>query len=467
MTIADLPWLDLALLTPLMGAFIVARVRNPHTAFLTGVAATGLALVASLTAAAAYFLTPGRPDLPARMTDTPIFALDELNAPLLPLAALLHFLTALATPRTKMRRFSIAWSLASEAIRLAIFACRAPWPLITLLILCVITPVYELRNRGQSTRGYALHMGLFAILLVIGWAGLNAAEGGPPSVAASIALMVAALIRCGVVPAHTWLTDWIERASFGSALLIVTPLTGVYAAVRLVLPVAPDWVFSWISLLSLITAVYAAGMALVQSDARRFFAYFFLSHASIVLIGLELHTTASLTGSLFLWMAVAVSLCGFGLMLRAVEARIGPVSLTRYLGLYPQAPSLAVAFLVTGLACVGFPGTVGFVATELLVDGAVVADPVVGLGVVVATLLNGISVIRVYFLVFTGASHAAAVPLHLGPRERAAVLTIIALVIGGGLWPMPGLASRDRAARRVLENRPGSVIVTPPAAHGP
>ena len=43
----------------------------------------------------------------------PLFGVDQLSAPLVVLVALLHFLTALATGRTKMRRFSLTWSLAS------------------------------------------------------------------------------------------------------------------------------------------------------------------------------------------------------------------------------------------------------------------------------------------------------------------------------------------------------------------
>ena len=56
---------------------------------------------------------------------------------------------------------------------------------------------------------------------------------------------------------------------------------------RLVLPIAPDWVLQSIGLVSLATAVYAAGMALVQREARRFFCYIFLSHSALVLVGLE------------------------------------------------------------------------------------------------------------------------------------------------------------------------------------
>src|SRR5262249_50234126 len=155
-------------------------------------------------------------------------------------------------------------------------------------------------------------------------------------------------------------------------------LTGVYLAVRLVLPIAPDWLLQSIGLFSLATAVYAAGMAVVQREARRFFAYLFLSHASLGLVGLELHTTTSLTGALALWVSVALALSGFGLTLRALEARFGRLSLADFHGLYEQSPMLAVCFLLTGLASVGFPGTLGFVATELLVDGAVEVNLYVG-----------------------------------------------------------------------------------------
>ena len=117
------------------------------------------------------------------------------------------------------------------------------------------------------------------------------------------------------------MTDLFEHATFGTALLFVTPLVGAYAAVRLVLPIAPDWVLRSIGLLSLATAVYAAGMALIQRDARRFFCYLFLSHSALVLVGLEMVTPIGLTGALCVWLSVALAMGGFGLTLRALESR--------------------------------------------------------------------------------------------------------------------------------------------------
>jgi NADH-quinone oxidoreductase subunit M len=268
-------------------------------------------------------------------------------------------------------------------------------------------------NRNRPTRVYILHMALFVGLLVSGWAVLEAQErAGAVSAWAAVPLLLAVLIRCGVVPVHCWLTDWFEHASFGNAILFVTPLSGVYAAVRLVLPVAPEWLLHGMGLMSLATAVYSAGMATIQREARRFYAYLFLSHASLVLVGLELVTSTSstsLTGALALWFSIMLALTGFGLTLRALEARFGRLSLAEFHGLYESAPALAVCFLVTGLASIGFPGTLGFVAADLLVDGAVEADLYIGIAVVAAAALNGIAVLRAYLLLFTGARHASTI----------------------------------------------------------
>jgi NADH-quinone oxidoreductase subunit M len=48
------------------------------------------------------------------------------------------------------------------------------------------------------------------------------------------------------------------------------------------------------------------------------------------------------------------------LSLRALEARHRRLSLAGFHGLYEHTPALAVCFLLTGLASVGFPGTFGF-----------------------------------------------------------------------------------------------------------
>jgi NADH-quinone oxidoreductase subunit M len=459
MNLLALPWLEISLGIALLGTLSVSCLRNPNRASRWGLAFTGSVFVCTFLAWLGFYVgidsaSPLLWSVQPHLFGRRVLGIDELNAPLIPAVALLHFLTAVATARTKMRRFSYSWSLAAETVRLATLGSQEAGTLIVMLSLSTIPPYVELRNRRRRTRIYVLHMVLYVGLLLVGWTSLEMAKTRlTPTTWAAVALMAGILIRCGVVPAHCWMTDWFEHASFGNALLFVAPLPGVYAALRLVLPIAPDWVLQGVGFISLVTAVYAAAMAIVQRDVRRFYAYLFLSHASLVLVGLELHTSISLTGALCLWFSVLISLGGFGLALRALESRFGRLSLADHHGLYEHAPALAVCFLVTGLASVGFPGTLGFVSTDLLVDGAIVANLPVGIAVIAAAALNGIAVMRAYFLLFTGARHVSTVSLRITPRERLAVLTLCALIFGGGLSPQPGVATRQRAAESILRLR--------------
>lgn len=452
MNLADIPWTELSVGIPLLGALVVSFYRKPQHAFYLSVGFSTATLVCALLAWVAF---PGDGSEAVSMLESRLmFSIDDLSAPLLSMVAFAYCLTIVTTTWTKMGRFSFTASLLSEALQLAVFACKEPWLLIALMAAGTVPPYIVLRTRQKPTRVYVLHMLLFVGLLVSGWAFVDPnPTPGSTSDWATLLILAAVLVRCGTIPAHCWVIDWFENASFGNALLYVIPLTGVYAAVRLVLPIAPDWVLQGIGMVSLVTAVYAAAMATIQHEVRRFFAFIFLSHASLVLVGLELHTPISLTGALCLWVSVTFSVGGLGLTMRALEARFGNLSLTSFRGLYDHSPTLAICFMITGLASVGFPGTLGFIATELLVDGAIEANLFVGLAVVIAAAFNSIAIVRVYFLLFTGARHTSTISLEMNLRERLAVLTLAALILLGGLFPQPGVFSRFRAAEAILHDR--------------
>jgi NADH-quinone oxidoreductase subunit M len=458
MTSLRLPWLELAVFLPLLGALVVSRLRDSGRARKWCLLFSGVALACALGAWQDFATINAQeardPGPLAGLFGNDCFVIDELNAPLFALGAFVFLMTAVATPRTKVRRFSFAWTLLAEATLLATFACKEPWGIIALLAAGTVPPYLELRARHKPTRVYALHMGLFVLLLAAGWAVVEV-EGrqGSHSLLALLPLLAAVFIRTGRVPFHCWMTDLFEHSTFGTALLFVAPMPGVYAVVRLVLPIAPEWVLHFIGVFAILSALYSAGMALVQREARRFFAYLFMSHSALVLVGMDTDSVIGLTGGLCVWLSAALALTGFGLTLRALESRHGRMSLANFHGLYDYTPLLAVCFLLTGLASVGFPGTFGFLGTEMLVDGAVRAYPGVGVAVVVVAALNGIAVVQAFFLLFTGTRHVSAVPLGIGRRELFAVLTIALLALGGGLLPQPGVESRYHAAEEILTLR--------------
>lgn len=454
-----LPWLELAILLPLAGILVSFFAKGAEQTRLITIIFAGLSLAMAIGAWKDFstlkvFEAHDRWDIVSPVLGPELMVIDEFNAPLLTLTCLLFFLMPLATLRTKVNRFPFRMNLLSQFLMLATLACRSPWVIIGLMGLQTIPVVWEIWNRGKSPRGFIIHMALFLILIVAGWAMIDAEDPTHEhSIPAILLLTIAVLIRSGCAPMHCWMTDLFEKATLGTSLLFVSPMIGAYAAVRLLLPVAPDWALRFVALASLFTAVYAAGMSLVQTESRRFFSYLLLGNASLVLVGLEVVTPIGLTGALCTWIAVCLSLTGFGLTIRAIESRVGRLSLKHYHGLYSQMPLLATFFLLTGVATVGFPGTVGFAGIELIVEGAVEVYPYVGMVVVIATALNGISIMRAYFRLFTGSIYQSSFSMEARLPERIAVLVLSFLIIGGGVWPQPGVKSRYHAAQEIMSRR--------------
>src|SRR5690349_17623011 len=127
-----LPWLELVIAMPLVGAAWVWRLREPELAQRDSVIITALTLACTILAWGDFtslhtFEAHDHWSLPWHATHHEPFVMDELSAPLLPMAALLYFVTAVATLRTKIRRFSFASALASESILMATLSCRHAW----------------------------------------------------------------------------------------------------------------------------------------------------------------------------------------------------------------------------------------------------------------------------------------------------------------------------------------------------
>lgn len=450
------PYLELTILLPAFCCVFVILASNSQIARVRCLWISGATLAAATAswfdfATLQVFEAHDDWSLVELITGRELIVIDEFSAPLLPLTALGFFLTLLATVGHKTKNFSYSWALVAESLTLCALSAKEPWWLVFLLTATCVPMLAELKSRNQSVRPFLLHQAVFVVCAVAGvW--LSTKSAAPSLNLSSVLLAIAVLIRSGTVPAHCWMTDMMNRASFGSGLLFVSPMLGAYACMRLVLPISPDWALRMIGLLSLATAVYASGMALVQTDARRFFSFLFLSHSSLVLVGLELVTPIGLTGALSMWVSVGIALTGFGITLRCIEARVGRISLDRYYGLYSHMPTMAAFFLMTGLASVGFPCTIGFIATELLIDGAVTISPVVGCFVVFSTMLNSISVVHAYFRIFTGTKRVGTIPLTSQFEERIAVIVLTLLILGGGLFPQSGVESRYRAAIDLMDD---------------
>ena len=389
-----------------------------------------------------------------------IVRVDTLSAVLLPFAAGLWLLTVAVTPRAALDRGGLRRTALATLVTLASFLTESAVVLLLLSVASVWTFLSALADPAHryQRRIVAAYLGFSTLLFGIGVALLVGPGGRNTTVeaAAMWLIVIAALVRKGIVPFHAWVPEVFDHGRLGPAILFSAPQLGAYITLVLIVPRASPDMLRVIAMLALGTAVYGAALALVQSSARRACGYLFMSQSALVMAGLDCTSASALTGGLLVWLSAGLAFAGLARCVLVLEARRGRLDLTTHHGGYERMPVLAISFLSMGLACTGFPGTLGFVGQELLVGGAVDVFPVMGFAVVIASALTGLAVVRMYFSLFCGRSDALAhsgLRLGLTRREAWTFVALVMALVGFGLAPRPLVDSGFAASDAILHLR--------------
>jgi len=390
-----------------------------------------------------------------------VVRINALSSVLLPFAAGLWLLTVAVTPRGALDRAGLRRTALTTLFTLASFLTESAVVLLALSALAAWTFVRALSDPAHriQRRIAAAYLGWSTLLLGAGVALVigPGAQHARLETAGLWLIVIAALIRKGIVPFHAWLPELFDRGRLGPTILFNAPQVGAYLTVVLIVPHASPEMLRLIAILALGTAVYGAALALVQTSARRACGYLFMSQSALVMAGLDCTSAGALAGGLLVWLSAGLAFAGLARIVLVLEARRGRLDLTEYHGGYERMPVLAVSFLATGLACTGFPGTLGFVGQELLVGGAVDAFPVMGFAVVIASALTGLAILRMYFSLFCGRPDAARSSIRLGlgltTGEAWTFAALVITLIAFGVAPRPLVDSRFSASNEILRLR--------------
>ncbi len=210
--------------------------------------------------------------------------------------------------------------LAYAAPNLLVFA--AGWAL-------TIVPYWTWIKTGPRV---ALTLG--TIVLVIGAA---LTSGGANPMIAFGALTLAVLLRKGIFPLHSWVVSGLETSPILPLGLLLNGHLGAYLMIRFAIPLLPDaasLALSFVSVLALFTALYAAVVALSEKRPRRTLGFLTVSQASFLLAGLENRNTEGVTGALVHWFVVAAATTGSILRVSQHRSSLSHSRLTaRFLGI--------------------------------------------------------------------------------------------------------------------------------------
>ena len=283
---------------------------------------------------------------------------------------------------------------------------------------------------------------------------------------AAFLLLVGAVAKSAQLPLHTWLPDAMEGPTPVSALIHAATMVtaGVYLIGRMhpIYDIA-TYAHGTVAIVGAVTALFAATIAVVQTDIKRVLAY----------------STMSQIGYMFLAVGIGAYAAGFFHLLahaffkallfmaagNVIHAMHDEQDMRKYGGLFRQLPRTSGSFLIGSLALVGVIPLVGFFSKEQILgaafskpdDSLALAVWVVG---VVTALITGFYTGRMWWMAFGGKpspDRPVAVPHEARLVMLVPVIILAALSVVGGFIQTRALGIGPSAVSDFLASAVGPV----------
>jgi NADH-quinone oxidoreductase subunit M len=189
------------------------------------------------------------------------------------------------------------------------------------------------------------------------------------------AMAVGLAVKVPIFPLHTWLPDAHVEAPTAVSVLLAGVLLkmGSYGFLRLGIGMLPKGfaaIAPVIAVLAVISIVYGAALALVQTDLKKLVAYSSVSHMGYVMLGIAAGTAASITGAEVQMFSHGLIAGLLFLLVGAVYERAHTREMSAFGGIAKITPLLAGTLVFASFASLGLPGMSGFIGEFMVLAGS-------------------------------------------------------------------------------------------------
>ncbi len=223
-------------------------------------------------------------------------------------------------------------------------------------------------------------------------------------------MFMAFLILAGGFPFHRWLIAVAGDADAGTAAVVVGIVSrlGGYAMLRIAVLAFPNVATTYstaIAALAVVTTLWGAFGALVETDMRRMIAYVSLAETGAVLLGIAAVNTVGAVGSVVVLVVGGFTSTLLMLLAGSIEERTKHRSVHRLGGLALQMPRLAAFWAVVSLSVIGTPLLAGFSGDLILFSGTFAQHRWATVVTMVGLTLAGAALFWNFQRIFLGPAH--------------------------------------------------------------
>lgn len=277
-----------------------------------------------------------------------------------------------------------------------------------------------------------------------------------------LGFFLAFAIKVPLVPLHSWQALTYSQASTTGSVILAALLSkmGAYGLIRICLALFPTVSAESAGLIStfaVISILYGAYLAIVQTDLKRLIAFSSLSHLGFIVLGIFAFSTEALGGAVLQMVAHGVSTAAMFLLVGMMMRRHPGRDVLDFQGVAGVAPKLALLFMISLLASVGLPGLSGFVGEFLILIGSFDSEVISGTFAVLASLaviLAAVYLLNMFRKTMFGETSALiqAKMTDLTRSEVGLLLPLVVLMFVIGLHATPFLKHIQLGSDRILNS---------------
>ncbi|TMB91006.1 MAG: NADH-quinone oxidoreductase subunit M [Chloroflexi bacterium] len=287
-----------------------------------------------------------------------------------------------------------------------------------------------------------------------------------------LAFAAAFVVKVPLVPFHSWLPDAYSEAPAPVTAMLAGAMskTGAYGFLRFCLPLFPQAIHTLAPLfnsLAVISILYCAVLALVQTDLKRLLGYSSISHLGIVMLGIFAFNTQGIEGSVLQMVNHGITITALFLIVGFIEARTGTRNITDFGGMARRVPILATVMLIAVLSSLGLPGLNNFAGEFLTLLGVFRANAVFGVLGTLVVIPAAWYLIRFFLEVMEGPSQKEGVVSSLERKgklydlqfsEFLPLAPLLLLIFYIGIQPAPLTFLMEPSVVNTLQNLSSAFI---------
>ncbi len=287
-----------------------------------------------------------------------------------------------------------------------------------------------------------------------------------------LAFAAAFVVKVPLVPFHSWLPDAYSEAPAPVTAMLAGAMskTGAYGFLRLCLPLFPQAIHTLAPLfnsLAVISILYCAVLALVQTDLKRLLGYSSISHLGVVMLGIFAFNTQGIEGSVLQMINHGITITALFLIVGFIEARTGTRNITDFGGMARRVPILATVMLIAVLSSLGLPGLNNFAGEFLTLLGVFRANAVFGVLGTLVVIPAAWYLIRFFLEVMEGPSQKEGVVSSLERKgklhdlqfsEFLPLAPLLLLIFYIGIQPAPLTFLMEPSVVNTLQNLSSAFI---------